>query len=357
MASKNKNLSPREKAKKTRKTVIILLAEAFVLAIIIIAFIAINKGEKVQRISINEDAIGIDENLEENEEMQKYKNIALFGIDSRNGSLEESHRSDTIMIASINEETKEVKIVSVYRDTYLNCLNGSYDKVNAAYSIGGPEYAIKVLNSNLNLNIKDFVSVGFKGVVDTVDSLGGVWIEVDSSEITHLNNYAKCIAEDLNMTPTYINETGFQLLNGLQATAYCRIRYTVGDDFKRTERQREVLQAIMEEAQTADASMVSEIADDVFPNIATTLSLDEILSILVAVQDYSIIETSGWPFASNITTATVGSKSVVIPMDLTDNVELLHEFLFEGEDYQVSDSVLEYTQDIIDETSPYIVNY
>ena len=355
MASKNNNLSPREKAKKTRKTIIILLAEALVLAVLVVALLAINKGEKVQRITINEDELGIDENLEENEDMQKYKNVALFGIDSRNGSLEESHRSDTIMIASINQETKEVKIVSVYRDTYLNCLNGNYDKVNAAYSIGGPEYAIKVLNSNLNLNIKDFVSVGFKGVVDTVDSLGGVWIEVDSAEIRHLNNYAKCIAEDLNMDATYLEETGYQLLNGLQATAYCRIRYTAGDDFKRTERQREVLQAIMEESQTADAGTVSEIADDVFPNIATTLSLDEILSILVAVQDYTIVETTGWPFASNITTATVGTKSVVIPMDLTENVKLLHEFLFEEENFEVSDSVLEYSQDIIDETSPYII--
>lgn len=355
MASKNQNLSPREKAKKTRKTIIILLAEIFVLAILVIAFIAIDKGGKVQRITINEEKIGIDDNIAENKDMLKYKNIALFGIDSRNGSLSESHRSDTIMVASINTETKDVRIVSVYRDTYLNCLNGSYNKVNAAYALGGPEYAIKVLNSNLNLNIKDFVSVGFKGVVDTVDSLGGISIDVDSSEIRHLNNYAKCISEDLGMQPVYLEETGFQVLNGLQATAYCRIRYTAGDDFKRTERQREVLQAIMNESKSASASTVSQIADKVFPNISTTLSLDEILSLLVAVQDYNITETTGFPFVTNITTATVGSKSVVIPMDLTENVKLLHEFLFDVKDFQVSDTVLEYTKDIINETSPYII--
>lgn len=354
MASKNSNLTPREKAKKTRRTIIILVAELLVLAVVLLFFFVINKGTQVQKIVINEDKIGIEENLENVEELDKYMNVALFGIDARNGSLEESHRSDTIMIASINKETKEVKLVSVYRDTYLN-VNGSYNKVNAAYSLGGPENAVATLNSNLNLNIKDFVSVGFKGVVDTVDALGGVWVEVDSAEIKHLNNYAKCIAEDLDMQATYVEETGYQLLNGLQATAYCRIRYTAGDDFKRTERQREVLQAIMDEAQKTDAATVNNIADSVFPNIATTLSLEEILDLLGDVQNYTIAENSGWPFDTNITTATVGSKSVVIPMNLEENVVMLHEFLFDEMDYEISDTVLEYSQDIIDETSPYIV--
>lgn len=354
MASKNSNLSPKEKAKKTRRTIIILAAEILVLALLVIVYFVVSKGTQVQKIVINEEKIGIEENIENNEELDKYFNIALFGIDARNGSLEESHRSDTIMIASINTETKEVKLVSVYRDTYLN-VNGNYNKVNAAYSLGGPENAVTTLNSNLNLNIKDFVSVGFRGVVDTVDALGGVWVDVDSAEIKHLNNYAKCIAEDLDMQPTYVNETGYQLLNGLQATAYCRIRYTAGDDFKRTERQREVLQAIMDEAQKTDAATVSDIADSVFPNIATTLSLEEIVELLSDVQSYTIADNTGWPFATNITTATVGSKSVVIPMNLEENVVLLHEFLFDEMDYEISDTVLEYSQDIIDETSPYIV--
>ncbi len=355
MAPKKQNLSPREKAKKKRKTITIFILEVLILAILVMVALTLNKATKVQKIVINEEEVGIDSNIAENEEMEKFTNIALFGIDARDGSLDAGQRSDTIIIASINEETKDVKLVSVYRDTYLNMLDGSYNKVNAAYAYGGPENAITVLNSNLNMNIKDFVAVGFRGVVDTVDSLGGIWIDVDSAEFQHLNNYVKCIAEDLDMTPSYIDGTGYQLLNGLQATAYCRIRYTAGNDFKRTERQREVIQAILEEVKTADTSTVLAIADDIFPYVSTTLSLDEIVDVLSAISQYNIVETSGFPFASNITTATVGSKSVVIPMDLKDNVLLLHEFLFGETNFELSDKVLQYNQEIIDETSPYIV--
>ena len=145
--------------------------------------------------------------------MKGYRNIALFGVDSTTGALTKNTRSDTIMIASINQDTGECKLVSIYRDTYLNLSNDSYNKCNAAYAKGGPEQAINMLNMNLDMNITDFVTVGFAGLTDAVDALGGVMIDVDDSEISHLNNYQLCIAEDLKRSYTPVKDTGYQLLD------------------------------------------------------------------------------------------------------------------------------------------------
>ena len=183
--------------------------------------------------------------------MKGYWNVALFGVDAtKPDQLYKNSRSDSIMIASINLDNGEVKLVSVYRDTYLNIGNDNYRKCNTAYAAGGAQQAIEMLNANLDMDITDFVTVGYQALMDCIDGLGGVWIEVDESEIKHINNYQKTISKDvLNDRPyTEVTKTGYQLLDGLQATAYCRIRYTKGDDFKRAERQREVLQAIEDEA-------------------------------------------------------------------------------------------------------------
>ncbi len=348
-------LSPKERAKKNRKIAIILLAEVLVLAVLVLVFFTVDKVTGIQKVVINEADIEINDSVAENKSMIGYTNIALFGIDSRSGSLGTGNRSDTIMVLSINDENKEVKLVSVYRDTFLNRLDGTYNKINSAYSVDGPKQAINALNANLDLNITDYVSVGFRGLVDAIDALGGVMIDVDSAEITHLNNYMKCIAEDLDIAQTPVENTGYQLLNGLQATAYCRIRYTAGNDFKRTERQREVIMAMVDEAKTASASTLNDIADAVFPLVSTTLSIDEILKMISDVTEYQIIEQTGFPFATNITTAVIGSKGdSVIPLDLATNVSLLHKLLFNEENYIVSDTVQKYSDAIKQETAPYI---
>ena len=314
-------------------------------------------GTKSGKLDLDENEIIINPQVKEAEEttMKGYRNIALFGVDSTTGALTKNTRSDTIMIASINQDTGECRLVSVYRDTYLNLSNDSYNKCNAAYAKGGPEMAINMLNMNLDLNITDFVTVGFAGLTDTIDALGGVYIDVDDSEISHLNNYQLCIAEDLKRSYTPVSSTGYQLLDGLQATGYCRIRYTAGDDFKRAERQREVLSAVADQAKKASLPQLTETANAVFDKVYTSLDLSEIVEMLGNVTTYYISDTAGFPQESNRATGRIGSKgSCVIPVSLEDNVKWLHQFLFDDSSYEPSADVKRCSEKIYQDTNGYI---
>jgi LCP family protein required for cell wall assembly len=355
--SSGKKMSKKAQARKQRTRIVIFVAEIVVLIAAVIVLYGVMSGTKSGKVDLKENDIIINDTVKEAEEttMKGYRNIALFGVDSTTGALTKNTRSDTIMIASINQDTGECKLVSVYRDTYLNLSNDSYNKCNAAYAKGGPEQAINMLNMNLDLNITDFVTVGFAGLTDTIDALGGVYIDVDDAEINHLNNYQLCIAEDLKRSYTPVTTTGYQLLDGLQATGYCRIRYTAGDDFKRAERQREVLSAVADQAKKASLATLTETANAVFSEVYTSLDLSEIVELLGDIGSYEITETAGFPEESMRTTGTIGSKgSCVIPTNLEENVKWLHEFLFDAEDYTPSETVKTCSEKIYEDTNGYL---
>jgi len=351
------------KSQKKVRNIIILVIEVLVLAVMlgVLWFVtrATDEEEGIQKVEIPEEEIIINSEVQENEELQEtfrtYRTIALFGLDSTVGNLKSDTRSDTIMIASVNNETKEVRIMSVYRDTYLNLGNDTYNKCNAAYAKGGPKQAINMLNMNLDLNITDFVAVGFKGVVDVVDAIGGVYIDVDEAELKHINNYQISISENLKTTYTPVKKAGYQLLDGLQATAYCRIRYTAGDDFKRTERQREVLQAIMDEARDLDVATLTKIANNVFGNVYTSIDLDEIISLLGDLASYELIDEGGFPAEDYRTGATIGGiGDSVVCTDLEKAVVDFHERFFANEEYEVSETLKEISRTIHMNTDPYV---
>ena len=349
--------SAKKNSKKKRTKILLFIVEIFVLLLMVVVLYGVLKTEKVGKVEIPEEDIVINPIVEQKEEttMKGYRNIALFGVDSTTGALDKNTRSDSIMIASINLDTGECKLVSVYRDTYLNLSNDSYNKCNAAYAKGGPKQAINILNMNLDMNITDFVTVGFAGLTDTIDALGGIMIDVDSEELKHINSYQICMAEDLKRSYTPVTDTGYQLLDGLQATAYCRIRYTAGDDFKRAERQREVLMAIADKAKSASPATLNTIANDVFKEVYTSLDISEILELLGDIGKYEIVDQGGFPEESMRATGTIGSKgSCVVPVNLEQNVAWLHGFLFKDEEYTPSDQVKEYSEKIKADTSGYI---
>lgn len=345
-----RELSKKELAKRKRRRILLFILEIFALVVMVIILWGVLKGTGgIRRVEFDEKTIVINQKVKDAEEttMLGYRNIALFGVDSTSGALTKNTRSDTIMIASINMDTGECKLVSVYRDTYLNLSNDKYNKCNAAYASGGPEMAINMLNMNLDMNITDFVTVGFAGLTDTIDALGGVYIDVDSAEISHLNNYQLCIAKDLKRDYTPVENTGYQLLNGLQATGYCRIRYTAGDDFKRAERQREVLSAVADQAKKAPATSLPSIAENVFDEVYTSLSLTEIVDLLKDVTKYNITDTAGFPKEEFRGSKTFSAKGdCVIPVNLEDNVKWLHQFLFDDDNYEPSDTVKECSRHI-----------
>lgn len=361
----SKKMSAKKKAARRRRRTMLFVAEIIVLAVMLGFLYTVLKTEKVDKIKIDEESIVMDmnENVETNEVMKGYRNIALFGVDSREGSLGKGTRSDTIIIASINQDNGDVKLLSVFRDTYLNLGNDSYNKCNAAYAKGGPEQAITMLNRNLDMNITDYITVGFDGLIEVIDALGGVEINVTEAEIPHLNNYqismvgkttdGKNFTAEAGKDYTPVTSAGLQNLNGLQATAYCRIRY-IGNDFQRAQRQRDVITAISEKAKKANISKLNDVVNGVMDNVSTSLDVSEILGVLKDIGNYSIVANDGFPFEKYRTTGTVGSKgSCVIPQDLKKNVEELHAFLFNENDYQVSSEVEEYSKKVASDTGKY----
>jgi LCP family protein required for cell wall assembly len=360
-------------AKKKRNKIVLFIVEIVLLLVVLIVAAGVwlnSKTDMIQHLEIVEDEVGINQEVQEaidsgESVLKGYRNIALFGVDSRDGELEKNTRTDTIMVASINLDTNEVKLCSVMRDTWLNLSTDSYNKANAAYAKGGPQQAISMLNMNLDLNITDFVTIGFDGLIDAIDAVGGVEIDVKEAEIVHINSYQKSILGKTDGTynaagePNYVateyvdytpvTTAGTQTLNGLQATAYCRVRY-VGDDFERTSRQRTVLTKLAKKAMTLNVSTLNSIADAVFPQVYTSLTKSEILSLLAGIASYSIGDNSNFPFDGYVQTGRIGSASVVVPVDLAKNVSLLHEFLFGEEDYEPSETVKKCSQKIVSDS-------
>ena len=345
------------KAKKRKKYIIFGIELAVILAMVAVLYVVMTRtseGPKV--VALEPEELEIQQEVAENETMKGYMNIALFGVDAQSDNeLFKGSNSDSIMIASINMDTGDIKLVSVYRDTYLNVGTDYYRKCNYAYAAGGAEQAVKMLNMNLDLDITNFVTVGYKGLREVIDGLGGIYVEVDSEELKHINNYQIGISEVLQCDYTPVTEAGYQLLDGLQATAYCRIRYTAGDDFKRASRQREVIMAIEEQAKKADLATLTKVFNDAIDDIYTSLDTQDILDLLENISKYRIVDQGGFPEESMRTTANIGAKgSSVTPLDLESNVVWLHHFLFDDQEYEVTDSVREYSRKIEEETSPYI---
>ena len=290
----------------------------------------------------------------------------MFGVDARNGALQKGTRTDTIIICAIDNDTGETRLCSIYRDTLLNIgtkETPSYSKCNAAYAYGGPEKALNMLNQNLDLYITQFITVGFDGVMNTIDAVGGVDVDVQQDEIQWLNGYQATMYSTENntvITDNYVpvNEVGLQTLSGYQALAYCRIRYTAGGDFKRTERQRDVLQQIVYKAKRLDPKRIAKICDDVFPYLATNMDLNkEIIPMVSDASKYEIVASSGFPFEDKITTGLLGSKGdCVIPLDLKDNVTDLHKFLYPDLEYTPSETVIETSNTIQSEVAKYLGN-
>lgn len=277
-----------------------------------------------------------------------YRNIALFGVDSREGRLENGTNSDTIMVASINEKTGDVKLVSVYRDTYLDNTNGEYRKATECYAGGGAERSINMLNKNLDLDIKDFVTVDFEAIIEAVDLLGGVEIDVTEEERQWLNGYLVETSQVTGREYTEVAAPGMQTLTGIQAMAYCRIRYTEGWDYKRTERQRAVLGQIFSKAQQQGVTGLIGMVNSMIDYISTSLSNAELVSLATGISRYNIVDTTGFPFEKQA--ANISAGDCVVPVNLAQNVRELHAWMFGDESYEPSQTVQEISNQIINST-------
>ena len=288
-----------------------------------VAYMA-SKWGKVETKQVRAEDLSINHDIEHE---TGFLNVALFGLDSRDDDMGVGNRSDTMMVASLNKETGEIKLVSVYRDTLLELGDGSYSKANAAYSFGDAEAAIGLLNRNLDLDVEKYVACTFKALVDTIDAVGGITIDVKEEEIDYLNGYQVEIIKCTGIDSRGIRKPGKQLLNGTQATAYARIRYTDGGDFTRTKRQREVLSKLGKKLRNCNVRELNKIVDKVFPEVKTNFKLTEVLSYIPKVSHYAIGSTMGFPKTSSFTNLE-GIGSCVIAEDFADDVTRVHRFLY-----------------------------
>lgn len=311
------------------------------------------KDFNLQNVGFNESAI-----IQAAEYTEDYQIIAIVGVDSRDGGLEGGN-SDTMMLACINNTTKEVRLISLYRDTLLRVGedsegNGRYRKANSAYNSGGPEQFLTMVNSNLDLMVTDYVTVDFNAVAEIVDLLGGIEIDLTSEEIGYVNGYCEetSLVTGKDYDPISVSDPGVHTLNGVQTVSYCRIRYTSGNDFMRTARQRLVISKMVEKALQSDLGTLTDIMDTVFPMISTSFSKTDIVKLGSSLLSYELGETTGFPFSHYMLDLDMSGISepydCVAPITLESNVKELHQWIYGVEDYQVSEELKAYSDRIVD---------
>lgn len=335
------------KSKKNWKRTILKIL-LIILVILLILFIVTtiyvhNKLSKVNYVELKN--IEMNEGIAE--QLKGYRNVALFGVDARANTYEDT-RSDCIMVISINQDNKQVRITSIYRDTLVYIEGHGYEKITHAYAYGGPELAINTLNKNFDLNISEFVAVNFDAVTEIIDAIGGVNINVTSEEVGQINKNIDSLAKQTGKTSPKVSNAGYQTLSGGQALAYARIRKLAGGDIKRTERMRDVLGATFDKTKTLSITKLNKLADILLPKVYTNVKSSEILKFIPLISSYNVNSSKGWPY--NYKTGTVNKMSVVIPVNLESNVQELHKELFGKENYEVSSQVKEYSNSIINKT-------
>ena len=351
------DIKPRKNNKKKKggklKIIAAVVVEIITLSIIFTVGSAIRISKKAQDVSYDEEYVR-NTNITKGklEVLKGYQTIAIFGLDSRSGNVGKGSNSDVIMIVNINRDNGEVQLMSVYRDTFLNISdNNSYGKINAAYSKGGPERAIKAINKNFDLDIKNYFTFNWRAVAIGIEAVGGVDIDVTEAEFKYLNPYIWDTGRHLGIADEYIRyflvpSAGPNHLNGIQAVAYARIRFS-DNDFRRTERQKEVVMQCFEKAKRLDVGQLKGLADRVLPEVAYNYNFTELMSLIRTLGSFKIVTSTGVPEVNNMVMEMMGKYgSCVVPNTLVTVVKKIHNVLYGDEDYTPSSAVQTYSRKI-----------
>ena len=287
-----------------------------------------------------------DEVIEENDlsctDVEGYVNIVLLGVDSRSmkKSALKAANTDAIIVVSMNEKTKEVNVTSVFRDTYLKMGDTStYEKINAAYYFGGAKMCMQSLNQAMDLNIKKYVLFNFKMVADLVDAVGGIKVDVKEREIDELNKYTKETAKHIGQKKyKKVKKPGRQKLEGVQAVAYGRIRKGVGDDFRRTSRMRTVIKKVTSKLKNKNLFQLKKIMELCLDDCKTNLSKNDLIGFAQRMHSVDFQGSIAYPYT--VKTGMLNGRSYVFPGDLEDSARRLHKDLFDDDEYEPSDKLL-----------------
>ena len=330
MARKTNKKRSSKKPAKNRKLIIALSIIGLLIVSLVggVATYGLTMLGKINKVDLNENNLGIDKAIDE--KLSKYDgiaNIALFGIDATDGNV---GRSDAIMIATVDKVHNKLKLTSIMRDSYVDIQGHGKDKINHAYAFGGHELALKTLNENFDLNLKDFATVNFSSLPKIIDSIGGIDLDIRSDEIKYINDYINNLNALNKTNVNSITSAGTQHVNGTQALAYCRIRYTAGGDGERTERQRIVLTKLFEKFNKVSPTKYPSILNDLMPMITTSLSSSEILGLAktVSSMDGSGLEQERFP-KDNYSKGEMINGVYYLTFDNNITVKQIHDYIFE----------------------------
>ena len=324
-----------------------------IISIVLIGFIIVVCAVIVKLLffTSNKDAEQKEEDLKEAMSTEQHPEItqgsetfAIFGVDSRSNQIGKGTRSDSIMVANVNHETKEIKVASIFRDTYVDIDGHGLDKITHAHSYGGPVLAMDTLNRNFDLDIDKYITVNFGNVAEVVDDIGGIELDITSSEVKYINKYIDEINKVDHTNSSHITTAGTQKADGTQAVAYSRIRYTAGGDYKRAERQRTVLFKIFEAAKKQSTAKLLKIVDKMMDQIGTNYSSGEVIEVLSYLTKYNMEETKGFP--NKLWGGTIDGTWYAVPVTLESNAGALHRYLFDDKTYESSDKVKEISSQI-----------
>lgn len=335
---------------KKKKNIIIAIVFVVLIALIAIILVAINGGKVKNKTDKNikqntENVVTKDNSENTDEDTSDGKtgteDFAIFGVDSRSNQLEKGTRSDSIMVVRVDHDAKTVRIVSIFRDCMMNIEGHGYQKVTHAHAFGGPELAVDTLNKNLDLNIQHYVTMNFNSVGDIVDEVGGIVQDIDDSEAGVINGYIDEVNNVRGTSSAHITSAGTYTLDGTQAVAFSRIRYTAGGDYKRAERQRTVLFKVFESAKEMNTAAKIKLVSDMIGNVNTDYDTDEILSVFKNLSEYTIEESTAYPQV--FYGGKVDGAWVEVPTSLVDMATGVHQFLYGETDYTPSATVSEYS--------------
>ncbi|MDZ5039460.1 LCP family protein [Clostridium perfringens] len=330
MARKINKKGNSKKPTKNRKLIITLSIIGLLIVGLVggVATYGLTMLGKINKVDLNEDNLGIDKDIDA--KLSKYDgitNIALFGIDATEGT---AGRSDAIMIATVDKIHNKLKLTSIMRDSYVDIQGHGKDKINHAYAFGGHELALKTLNENFDLNLKDFATVNFSSLPKIIDSIGGIDLDIRNDEIKYINDYINNLNALNKTNVNSITSAGTQHVNGTQALAYCRIRYTAGGDGERTERQRIVLTKLFEKFNKVSPTKYPAILNDLMPMITTSLSSSEILGLAKTVSSMggSGLEQERFP-KDNYSKGEMINGVYYLTFDNNITVKQIHDYIFE----------------------------
>ena len=280
----------------------------------------------MKRETVDETVLSVDEVKKEQSVEMKIKNIAVFGVDSRNG--EDTGNSDAIMIVSIDGKRGKIKMVSIARDTYVNLPKYGKTKITHAYSYGGPELAMATLNENFGMDITDYITVNFEQLAQIIEQMGGIDVEINEGERQELNKYVAPGVEK-------VQQTGSVHLNGEQAVSYSRIRKNDNDDM-RTGRQRKVMMCLFEKAKEISPMQYPSYVKMLMPMMETSMTDSEILQLApIAMNKNLILEQDSFPNdyiqtdGYKTKTEVEGIELWVYHYDLEQAASMLQKFVYD----------------------------